>query len=69
MNITLLTLTIPSWIPAAIRLESGQLLAHRPAQRGEAALILACEWTEGQGFQVAIHRTQNVKTGPLPLYF
>ena len=56
-------------LPAAIRLESGQPLAHRPARRRKATSILACEWTEGQEFQVAIDCGHNVKTGPLSLYF
>ena len=69
MSITLITQTMPDRVAMAIRLEDGQSLVHRVPLLRKALLVRVAEWTEGQGFQVAISHGASQRSGPLRLYF
>jgi len=60
---------MPNRVPMAIRLDNGQPVIPLTALRGKASLVQIAEWTEGQGFQVAISHGASQRSGPLWLSF
>jgi hypothetical protein len=53
----------------AIRLDNSQPAIPSTALRRKASLVQVAEWTEGQGFQVAIRHGAGQRSGPLWLSF